>query len=188
VTIVRYATATKPAVYVPRWRPVALLSCGVLALCVSTEHGALADGATHPLVGKKAPAFSLPNQNGPGDLSVDAARDKVAVVDVWATYCEPCKKEFPRLEALSAKLGGRVVVLALSQDDSRAPIAGFVRATGVHFPVGWDQDNKIAEQYAASAMPTSFVVDQQGVVRYVHLGYHDGDDAKIEAEVASLLK
>ena len=161
---------------------LACVSCGAAGTRAS-------DGSdTHGLVGVHAPSFSRPAVSGGGALSTDGAKGKVLIVDFWATYCQPCAKEFPKLQALVDQHGGTVVVYALSEDDATEGIAGFVKKTGVRFPVAWDQGNTISQRYKLEKMPTSFVVDKKGIVRFVHGGYAEGEAETIGREVAELMR
>ena len=167
------------------------LSAGVVALsCLSCgpTGGHPASGVdAHGLVGVHAPSFSRPAVAGASTLSTDSAKGKVLIVDFWATYCEPCAKEFPKLQALVDKHGGALVVYGLSEDDQSDGIGKFVKKTGVRFPVAWDQGNSISQRYKLEKMPTSFVVDKKGIVRFVHGGYVEGEAEKIGREVDELL-
>jgi peroxiredoxin len=161
---------------------LASVSCGAME-----THAANA-GDAHGLVGAHAPAFSRPAVGGGSTLSTEAARGRVLVVDFWATYCQPCAKEFPELQALADRHRGALVVYGLSEDDATDGIAGFVKRTGVHFPIAWDQGNSISQRYKLEKMPTSFVVDKKGIVRFVHGGYAEGEAEKIAREVDELLR
>jgi peroxiredoxin len=145
-------------------------------------------GDTHGLVGVRAPSFSKPALSGATTLSTEAAKGKVLIVDFWATYCTPCAKEFPKLQALVDRRGGAVLVYALSEDDTTDGIAAFVKKTGVRFPVAWDEGNSISRRYNLDKMPTSFVVDRKGVVRFVHGGYAEGEEEQLAREVDELLR
>ena len=164
---------------------------GLALLCSSCAAGGarsstVADG--HGLVGVRAPSFSRPALSGGTTLSTEGAKGKVLIVDFWATYCTPCAKEFPKLQALVDRHGGALVVYALSEDDGTDGIAAFVRKTGVRFPIAWDQGNSISQRYNLDKMPTSFIVDKKGIVRFVHGGYDDGEEEQIGREVDQLLR
>jgi thiol-disulfide isomerase/thioredoxin len=151
--------------------------------------GSSSSGADkHPLVGTHAPSFSRPAVIGQSALSTDHAKGKVLVVDFWATYCKPCEKEFPKLQALADKHSGNLLVYALSEDDSTDGIAAFVKKTGVRFPIAWDQGNAISQRYKLEKMPTSYIVDNKGIFRFVHGGYSDGEGEEIARQVDELLK
>jgi cytochrome c biogenesis protein CcmG/thiol:disulfide interchange protein DsbE len=142
----------------------------------------------HPLVGVHAPSFSRPALNASSQLSVDAARGHVLIVDFWATYCKPCEKSFPALQAIVDKHPDAVKIYALSEDDEREPIGAFVRKTGVRFSVAWDEGNAVSRRYHLDKMPTTYVIDRRGVVRFVHSGYEEGDERELEREVEALAR
>jgi len=140
----------------------------------------------HPLHGSPAPDFRLPARGG-ASASLSDHAGKVVLVDFWATWCEPCKSSFPEYQALIARYAGRVVVLGISEDDDEGGIEGFAAETGVAFPLAWDADKAVAQLYQISGMPTLFIVDQQGLVRFVHSGFRAGDEQQISAAIDSLL-
>src|SRR5689334_6172917 len=150
--------------------------------------GSSASGDKHAMVGVHAPSFSRPPVVGQSALSTDGAKGKVLVIDFWATYCKPCEKEFPKLQALADKHGGSMLVYGLSEDESTDGIAAFVKKTGVRFPIGWDQGNSISQRYKLDKMPTSYVVDKKGIIRFVHGGYSDGEEEEIACQVDELLR
>jgi len=142
----------------------------------------------HGMVGVHAPAFSRPPVVGQSALSTDNAKGKVLVVDFWATYCKPCEKEFPKLQALADKHAGKMLVYGLSEDETTDGIAAFVKKTGVRFPIGWDEGNTISQRYKLEKMPTSYVVDRKGIIRFVHGGYTEGAEEQIARQVDELLR
>jgi len=154
---------------------------------VGSTH-ATSGGDEHDLLGAHAPAFSRPAVGGGSDLSTESVRGKVLLVDFWATWCKPCEEELPKLQEIADKSGTAVVVFAISEDDSQDVVAPFVKRVGVRFPIGWDEGNVVARRYKVEKMPTSYVIDKKGVVRFVHAGYATGEDRKIAYEVDELLR
>jgi cytochrome c biogenesis protein CcmG, thiol:disulfide interchange protein DsbE len=140
----------------------------------------------HPLSGSPAPGFSLPARGG-ASASLHEHSGKVVLVDFWATWCEPCRASFPRYQALLDRYSGRVAVLGISEDDEEQGIDRFAEETGVGFPLAWDGDKSVAQRYQISGMPTLFIIDQQGLVRFVHSGFRPGDERQISAAIDSLL-
>lgn len=162
----------------------------VSALAACSEGGPgprSAEAANNTLVGAKAPSFDLPAQHGSGRASLDSIRGKVTIVDFWATWCEPCKMSFPKYQALLGKYDGDLAVVGISEDDEPDGIAEFAKDTGVEFVLAWDRDKRVAERYKPEAMPTGYVIDKEGLVRYVHAGYHEGEEAAIERHVKALV-
>jgi len=148
-------------------------------------------GAAGALVGKPAPDFSADSVTGEGPTSLKDAKGTVVILDFWATFCGPCKKSFPKYQALVEQFGGEVNVLAVSVDEpdtvTKDQIVEFAKTTGVKFAVVWDKQQKAVKLYSPPTMPTSFVIDKEGVVRHVHSGYKDGEEDKIAEEVKTLL-
>jgi len=149
--------------------------------------GSSSAGASHPLVGAPAPAFELPALAGGGPQSLAAHAGKVVIVDFWATWCQPCKQSFPAYQDLVTRLGDELVVVGISQDDDAKGIPAFLSETGAKFPVVWDDGKSVAKAYDPPSMPTAFVIDKSGIVRFVHVGYRAGDETTLEDEVRSLL-
>ena len=120
-------------------------------------------------------------------FKLSSLRGKVVLVDFWASWCEPCQQELPLLDKLAPKLRARgVEIVAVDVDDSKDKGASFVRAHDLGLTVVLDADKKIVGAFAPAKMPSSFVVDKQGIVRAVHGGFQPGDEAKIEAELTAL--
>ncbi len=136
--------------------------------------------------GDKAPAFSLDSLNGQGKATI--APGKVTLVDFWATWCEPCKKSFPKYQELYVKYqASGLEIVAVSVDDDNSGVAEFAKEYGAKFPVGWDEGHKIAAAYEPENMPSAYIIGRDGVVKKVHRGFHEGDDAEIEKDIKDLL-
>jgi peroxiredoxin len=156
--------------------------------CAGAAGGAGSAGTSHPLLGAPAPAFELGEVSGRGQQSLRAHAGKVVIVDFWATWCEPCKQSFPAYQKLLGELGPQLVVVGVSQDDDPKGIAAFLAETGAKFPIVWDDGKAVAKAYDPPTMPTAFVIDKNGIVRFVHVGYRPGDEAALEEEARSLLR
>lgn len=139
------------------------------------------------MAGSPAPAFDLPAQWGGERAALAAARGKVVIVDFWATWCVPCRTSFPKYQDLVNRYDGDVVFFGISEDDEPDDIGAFARETGVTFVLAWDGDKSVAGAYRPETMPTSYVVDRNGLVRYVHGGFRKGDEEILDAQVRSLL-
>lgn len=163
-------------------------SCLLLLGCAgSLAPGSSSPGASHALMGAAAPTFELVDVATGAAASPAAYAGKVVLVDFWATWCAPCKQSFPAYQRLVEALDGQLVVLAVSQDDEAADIRAFVAETGARFPVLWDENKAVAKSFDPPTMPTAFIIDQAGIVRFVHVGYRPGDEAEIERQVRSLV-
>ncbi len=170
---------------------VILAVCATSLGCSSGEHKVkdasdMKGGSDHAEVGKPAPDLSIQTLNGKGKVSIDGSAGKILIIDFWATWCGPCKESFPKLEALSKKLGDNVQIVGVSVDDEKAGVLEFAKENGATFAIGWDEGHKLAAAWKVDKMPTTFIVDGAGKVRYIHDGYHDGETDKMAKEVASI--
>jgi thiol-disulfide isomerase/thioredoxin len=126
-----------------------------------------------------APAWTLTDLKGK-PVSLADYRGKVVLVNFWATWCPPCRAEIPELISIQTQYHDRgFSVLGLSVDSSGPnSVAQFAQAQGMNYPIVM-ADETTADAYGADqGIPVSALVDQQGVVRWSHLGYIDEDDAK----------
>jgi cytochrome c biogenesis protein CcmG/thiol:disulfide interchange protein DsbE len=171
----------------------------VSALLVATASGcggASETGASAPanpagLVGNPAPDFRVKTVTGSkATVSLKELRGQVVLLDFWGTFCEPCKKSFPKLEALRSKYGGnglRIIGVSEDEGEDKDKIPAFADTYGAKFALAWDADKSIARNYKPETMPSSFIIDKEGVVRFAHVGFHDGEEAEIDSEIRGLL-
>jgi cytochrome c biogenesis protein CcmG/thiol:disulfide interchange protein DsbE len=166
---------------------VAPASCGV----TTGEPTIAAPPAAGGLVGNPAPDFSVAAVVGTRRaVSLKQLHGKVVLVDFWGTFCAPCKSSFPRLQALSAKYapsGLEVVGISEDEAEDKGKIPGFATTYGAKFAIGWDEDRSISQRYQPETMPSSFLIDRKGIVRFMHVGYRNGDEMQIEREIQELL-
>ena len=155
------------------------------ASSASTTQGGSHEGPAE--VGKPAPDLSIQTLNAKGDVKLEGLSGKVVVVDFWATWCGPCRQSFPSLQAISKRHEGQVAVVGVSVNDDVDGVADFAKELGTTFPIGWDKGHAIADRWKVPTMPSSYVLDGTGTVRFVHAGFREGDEAELEKEVASLL-
>ena len=125
----------------------------------------------------------------PGGKSYDLSsyKGQVVLLNFWATWCAPCRKEMPSMQRLKDKLGNRLVVLAVSMGDHEADIKAFLQKVPVKFPILLDPDSKLAMQWNVQGLPTSFVIDPSGKIRYHLLGETEWDSAKTVNLISGLI-
>jgi cytochrome c biogenesis protein CcmG/thiol:disulfide interchange protein DsbE len=163
-----------------------LVACGGAGGSEAPANGP--GGVGHPLIGSSGPDFTQKTVKGGKAVSFHDLRGKVTIVDFWATWCGPCKQSFPKLQDLNARYKpSGLEIVGISEDDEPQGIPTFADSLGAKFSLAWDEGKAIASKWHPKSMPTTFIVDRQGVVRFVHFGYHDGEELEIEREVKSLL-
>ncbi len=159
---------------------VSILCAGLTALALAVP--ALAE--VKP--GEKSPDFSAATLSGE-QLKLSSLRGKVVLLDFWASWCEPCKKELPLLAKMAPRLRERgIEVVAVNIDDAARTAESFLKDRGIKLTVVYDAEKKVVGRYEPPKMPTSFILDKDGVVRAVHDGFNPGDESRLEAELTAL--
>jgi cytochrome c biogenesis protein CcmG, thiol:disulfide interchange protein DsbE len=175
--------------------PVSIaIICAVLALVALLAYGlsqnepdrsvedALARGEL-----EQAPALQLPKLSGDGDGSLADYRGEVVVLNFWASWCEPCRKESPLLERWHKRMAGRGgTVLGVDVLDVTGDAQDFIDEYGLTYPMLKDKDGDALESYGVVAYPETFVIDRGGRIAAVRRG--PVDDAFMRTEVAPLLE
>lgn len=122
-------------------------------------------------VGDPAPEGALPRLEGGGTESLADYRGSWVLVNVWASWCEPCREEAPALEALQRVHGGeRFTVLGIDSSDLSSDGRAFVEEYGLSYPQLHDGDGDFADAFGATGVPESYLVDPQGKVRVIAKG------------------
>jgi thiol-disulfide isomerase/thioredoxin len=140
------------------------------------------DAGSAPLT--QAPRFSIAAVNAP---TAEIQAGRVNVVAFGASWCQPCVKLFPSLQALFTKHRSRLAVVAIEQDSDARDVTTFIKPLHLTFPVAWDRDSAVASSFQLNVLPSIYLVDKRGSIRFVHAGYQDADDAMISKEVNLLL-
>lgn len=122
-------------------------------------------GAGPPQVGGPAPNFTLKSFEG-RDVTLSALRGKVVLLNFWATWCEPCKKEMPAIQTAYEQYKSHgLVVLAVNFGERSDNLAALVHHGQMTFPILLDPDLKVAEAYAVRSLPVTFFIDAKGMIR-----------------------
>jgi len=139
------------------------------------------------VVGKPLPDFQVHTVDGKKRRLSDF-HGKVLLVDVWASWCAPCKVELPILDDMARRLKSRgVEILAVSVDQEKANMMDFIhkqRTWSVTF--FHDPDGRVPDLLQPPKMPTSYVVDRMGVVRMINQGFESSDARRLEDKLEAL--
>jgi peroxiredoxin len=121
----------------------------------------VASGGGSDEAGRAAPPLPVKALRPPA-VDLATLRGKPALIDFFASWCEPCGEEAPTLRKLSASLGARATVVAVDWDDASGAARAFIRKHGWDFPVLADTSGAAGEKYGLVGLPTSFVLDPRG--------------------------
>jgi peroxiredoxin len=142
--------------------------------------------------GTAAPDFTSRDVDGNTFRLSDHLGKQVVLLDFWATFCEPCKAEFPHLRALYSRERARgllVVGIAMDGPETVADVPAFVKRFDVDFPVVMDDDSHIASLYnPKKSMPLSVIIEKDGRIGVVREGYNPGDEGQVASDVAAALR
>ncbi len=138
----------------------------------------------------KAHDFKLKNLKGKNIRLSDVYKEKLVILDFWASWCIPCKKEMPHLDALQKKYDKYIQVIAVDIDKARhIPKAKtYVKSKKFSFETLFDTDQKIMKLYNVQNPPNTFIIDKNGEIVWSHLGYTNGDEKEIEAQIIKLIE
>jgi peroxiredoxin len=144
--------------------------------------------ASSGLTGQDAPDFALKSASG-SNLRLSEYRGDVVMINFWATWCGPCRQEMPLLNDLYTRynrVGFSLLGVNIDDDSSRA--LEMAEELGVSFPVLFDDRKEVSKLYQVEAMPVTVLVDREGKVRHVHLGYKPGYEEKYLTQIRALLR
>jgi len=133
--------------------------------------------------------LKIQDVNGKTFVVKDHLEQDATIVLFWATWCIPCKKEFPAVHELIKKYPEKKIqVLAISKDTPRSlsKVKAFARTHDYNLTYLLDPTGEISSKLLVNLVPTSMLVDRTGKVIYSHTGYRKGDEAELEKEILKL--
>jgi peroxiredoxin len=154
-----YRPDSSPSVYDARYGPAEMpAALAPAGMSVEAKQGSL------------APDFLLPKLDG-GDLRLSDLRGKAVIVNLWATWCTPCRKEMPQFVAAYDRYKDEgLVVVAVNVQESASIIRPFAEDFGMEFPVVLDKRGAVSDSYRLIGLPMTYFIDRDGVIRSVFQG------------------
>jgi len=160
----------------------------VATLALSSCSGA-AEQAAVVEIGKAVPTYAAERLDGT-PIALADLRGQVVLLNIWATWCKPCREEIPALERLHQANASRGLVIAgVSIDvvDDTARIAGFARDLGASYPLWLDRDDRVSMVFRSIGVPSTYLIDRAGVLRWRHMGPVRSDDPTMLAALEAAL-
>ena len=121
-----------------------------------------------PGIGKPAPDFALTTPDG-DVIRLSDFTGKIVVLNFWATWCTPCRKEFPELVRAHDPSGG-VVVIGVDLQENPSEVLAFAREYGAQYPIVIDTDGSVADSYRLVGLPSTYFIDRAGILRAQQFG------------------
>lgn len=149
--------------------------CLVLSLVLTLTTAAVWS-ASKDLTNQIAPDFTLKSLDGQ-NIKLSEHRGEVILINFWASWCGPCRQEMPLLDELHQKyspMGFSLYGVNVEEDSEAAK--KMLGDLSVSFPILFDTENDVSKAYDVIAMPTTVIVDRDGMVHYIHRGYKPGDE------------
>ena len=162
-----------------------LICSGILTSNVQAERGSHIT-LDEPL---PQPAWELPLiANGEGTLSDSTYLGRVTYVDFWASWCGPCRLSLPALNRLSKEFDAAdFSVVAISVDYVDEDALDFLKRYPVDYPVAIDKTGNSGRDFSVAGMPSGYLIDRDGLIREVHVGFRKGDEALLREQIQALI-
>lgn len=157
------------------------------AACLSLAGLSATAAQIKPTKPRPAPELNLPTLDG-GRVNLADLRGRVVLVNFWAVWCPPCRKEMPSMERLSKTMAQRpFTILAANAGETPEQIRPFLNEVPLTFPILLDKDGERMKAWRVFVLPTSFLIDKQGQIRYSLSGHAEWDAPEAVAVIERLL-
>lgn len=163
---------------------------GTVVLLLSLAACGLGDIPRAPEVGAGAPEYSAVDLAG-DTISLASLQGEVVLLNVWATWCLPCREETPALQRLHERLSGeglRIVGVSVDSRGETQAVADFVESYGVTYDIWLDPAEQIISTYRVIGVPNTYLIDREGIIRWKHIGPVLDDDPQLLAHLEEALQ
>lgn len=161
----------------------------VALLAAGCDQGADKRSRAMIAVGQPVPSYVARTLGG-DTVSLAGQRGKVVLLNIWATWCKPCREEIPALETLHqrhAAEGLLVTGVSIDQGGDSAKIASFAESLGANYALWQDPDDVVSTTFLSIGVPSSYLVGRDGVLRWRHVGPVTADDSSLNAALKAAL-
>lgn len=133
-----------------------------------------------------APLFSLPTESG--EVALSDHKGKVVYLDFWASWCGPCRSSFPWMNEMQNRYGdNNFVVIAVNLDSNSTDAQTFLSQYSAQFTVVFDPKGNTPASYELLGMPSAYLIDKEGNVRFEHIGFDESQKSEYEAHIRQML-
>lgn len=140
-------------------------------------------------IGARAPSYSTRSLNG-DSVSLAGQRGKVVLLNIWATWCHPCRTEIPELRQIHARYKGRgleLIGVSVDSDGTDDAVRSFMADFEMTFPVWRDPEERISNRFLAVGVPATFLIDREGILRWRKTGPIAPGDTSLTAAIEMAL-
>lgn len=138
--------------------------------------------------GEKAPDCELISLDRSQTVSINQFKGQVIYLDFWASWCRPCAKSFPFMIEMAQDLETKgLKVIGVNMDEDISEAQSFIDKFPVNFVNATAADHNCAKRFDVKAMPSSYLIDREGIIEQVHLGFRPGQAKELRAQVEKLL-
>ena len=141
-------------------------------------------------IGVAAPSYSAVSMNG-DSVSLAAQRGKVVLLNIWATWCHPCRSEIPELRAIHAtyqQRGLELIGVSVDTDGNDDTIRQFMKEFQMTFPIWRDPEERISTKFLTVGVPSTFLIDRQGILRWRKTGPIAPNDSSLKSAIQRALE
>jgi thiol-disulfide isomerase/thioredoxin len=136
-------------------------------------------------IGLPAPKFKLTDLKGQ-EVSLDQFKGKVVMLDFWATWCNPCQMTMPVIEKLEKEYSDIMVVLAINLQEPKDAVQEYVNRQAIISRVLLDEAGSVGATYGTDSIPMQFLIDKNGIVRHIQMGYKPQMASQLRAQIERL--